>query len=214
MAFASPELLLGRDVLGEQTDIWSAGMCLYFALSGGSTLARGKKFTSVTSFGKYLARASRKERRDWIISIGLPARFLVAQVLWGCLNPDPTQRPDAMLLLEHPWVSPDEHEVWPHNRRAQSGPTDGTTKLKPHVDARSRAERSQRLCAHGLDFEQSSAGLGYSATASDHLQAQPHIMQHFNTVDLADFTSTTTPDEDDEGTDFFCCEEKENWLDL
>ena len=41
-----------------------------------------------------------------------------------------------------------------------------------------------------------------------------HPNIHFNTVDLADFTSTTTADEDDEGTDFFSDEEKENLVDL
>jgi serine/threonine protein kinase len=108
MLFAPPEMLLGQGLMGEQADIWSVGMCLYFALSGGSTLATGRDFHSNASFGEYLANASSAKRQQWIASAGISQESSVAQVLWACLNPDAAQRPDATLLLAHPWVTREE----------------------------------------------------------------------------------------------------------
>jgi len=163
MLFAPPEMMLGRGLLGEQTDIWNAGMCLYYALSGGCTVATGKSFASNASFGEYLANATSAERQKWIASIGLSKETAVAQVLWACLNPDPAQRPDAMLLLAHPWLTDDRQEDIPSILRSTSSPMN-TPKVfnskstpmnvggynQPKTDAKSRAARSERLCANGL----------------------------------------------------------------
>jgi serine/threonine protein kinase len=155
MAFASPEMLLGTGILGEQMDIWSVGLCLYFALSGGCTPTKGKKgFADQKAFGEYLANANAAERLEWIRLIGLSKESLVAQVLWACLNPDPSKRPDAMLLLAHPWVSPtddmDGDSAQPPIRRTASD----ACHFAPQSRKSCMASRSQRLCAHGLVLEE------------------------------------------------------------
>jgi len=140
MAYAAPEMLLGIGILGEQIDIWSAGACLYFALSGGCKITQGKSFPDIQSYGEYLANASVAERQEWIRVIGLSKESLVAQVLWACLSPDPSHRPDAMLLLAHPWVSP------------TGDLAEGPAHVAPSQSRKNlaMASRSQRLCAHGL----------------------------------------------------------------
>jgi len=188
MAFASPEMLLGTGILGEQMDIWSIGVCLYFALSGGCTPTQRKGLGDQKSFGEYLANANTAERHEWIRIIGLSKESLVAQVLWACLNPDPSQRPDAMLLLAHPWVSPtdDMDEGPPPLRRTPSGTFHfaplGTTTC-------SMASRSQRLCAHGFGAgEQPFSDRSDVSTIASSGDASPHspLDVMWNTVPCQD----------------------------
>jgi serine/threonine protein kinase len=207
MKFAPPEMLLGEGILGEQTDIWSVGMCLYFALSGGSTPAGERNFPDQKSFGKYLASASISERQGWIRAIGLSKESLVAQVLWACLHPDPAQRPDAMLLLAHPWVSPtedmtDDSHIPDGFRRIHSAQFQFTPQPRR---TSSMASRSQRLCAHGLGCseEQHSDRSDGSTVASPSevspLVSKPNLNVMWNTEQLGshlDHTSCTI-DEDD-----------------
>lgn len=175
MAFASPEMLLGTGILGEQMDIWSVGVCLYFALSGGCTPTQGKRFGDQRSFGEYLANASVAERQEWIKNIGLSKESLVAQVLWACLCPDPGQRPDAMLLLAHPWVSPtDEMDEGPAPiRRAPSGSCHFAPLSRKSC---SMASRSQRLCAHGLGAaEQPFSDRSEGSTIASSADSSPYL---------------------------------------
>jgi serine/threonine protein kinase len=144
MLFAPPEVLLGQGLLGEHTDIWSAGMCLYFALSGGSTPATGKIFSSVETFGEYLANVTSADRQEWITSIGLSRESPVAQVVWACLNPDPAQRPDATLLLAHPWVTPKEECLRLSSLTSICSPVSRDKKPRSQSDA---VAHSQRVCA-------------------------------------------------------------------
>lgn len=139
MAFAPPENLLGKGIMGDQGDIWAAGSCLYFALSGGATLASKlcRQCSSPQTLGMCLVNTTPAERREYIRSIGLPKDSLVAEVLWGCLNPDPAQRPDSMLLLAHPWVSP-------------TGDTQEGLSFSSQVPPGAMATCSQRLCSRGL----------------------------------------------------------------
>eukprot|EP00746_Dinoflagellata_sp_MGD_P159918 gnl/MRDRNA2_/MRDRNA2_86782_c1_seq6.p1 gnl/MRDRNA2_/MRDRNA2_86782_c1~~gnl/MRDRNA2_/MRDRNA2_86782_c1_seq6.p1 ORF type:complete len:433 (+),score=70.61 gnl/MRDRNA2_/MRDRNA2_86782_c1_seq6:74-1372(+) len=176
VAFASPEMLLGTSMMGEHIDIWSAGTCLYFALSGGCTIMQGKSFHDPKSYGKYLASASAAERQEWISIIGLSKESLVAQVLWACLSPDPSQRPDAMLLLAHPWVSPTgDITEGPDSIRQASIPFAFAAQCKK---ARGMASRSQRLCAHGLVanvIEQQFSNRSQGSTIASSADASPYL---------------------------------------
>jgi serine/threonine protein kinase len=148
--YAAPEMLLGLGLLGEQADIWSLGMCLYFALSGGYTVATGKSFAGNNAFGEYLLNAASAERQEWIKSAGIPKESPVAQVLWACLHPDAAERPDTRLLLAHPWLA---HDI-PPILRTKSTPK--TMCHKPRrlrlTDSENATARSQRLCSRGLDM--------------------------------------------------------------
>lgn len=181
LKFSSPEMLLGEGILGEQTDIWMIGLCLYFALSGGETPAGRHTFQSQKSFGKYLANASNTERQEWIRAIGLSKESLVAQVLWACLHPDPAQRPDAMLLLAHPWVSPTEDDpegipsfVPDGFRRIQSAHFQfAPQSRKPAGNA--MASRSQRLCAHGLRCDELVSDRSEGSTVASPSEVSPLV---------------------------------------
>jgi serine/threonine protein kinase len=187
MAFASPEMLLGTGILGEQMDIWSVGVCLYFALSGGCTLTQRKGFSDQKPFGEYLAHATATERQEWIRIIGLSKESLVAQVLWACLNPDPSQRPDAMLLLAHPWVSPTDMDEDPTPiRRTPSGACHLTP---PSRKSCSMSSRSQRLCAHGFGAgEQLFSDRSDVSTIASSADASPYLPLNamWNTVPCQD----------------------------
>lgn len=104
LVYNAPETLLGKCFSGEKADIWAAGLCLFFALSGNAPFAC-TSFTSPTALGKHLTAVSLSDRCKWIKSLGVCVDSSVSQCLLGCLNPDPEQRLDSMLLLAHPWVS-------------------------------------------------------------------------------------------------------------
>lgn len=161
--FAAPEILLGQSALGEQADVWSIGVCLYYALSGGFTptsrkACYRKAIVDDASFGKYLAEATSTERFEWMKSAGLSKESLVAQFLHTCLNPDPCQRPDVFQLLAHPWVSPaedapnatDDGLPEEHNHRSSSWGMSGKPSKKLS-DEGNMALRAHRLCLSGFD---------------------------------------------------------------
>lgn len=141
LPYAPPEVLLGHGTLRERVDIWGIGVCLYFAFSGGKTPGHGRNDREV--LGRYLANVSPKERRTWISDLGLhdghwrPSHSLAAEVLWGCLNPDPAQRPDPIMLLWHPWVS-----------GARMDLREETRSFRSKVAAISSC--AERLCSHGF----------------------------------------------------------------
>lgn len=176
VAFASPEMLLGSGTMGEHTDIWSVGVCLYFALSGGCTIMQGKSFRDPKSYGEFLATASVVERQEWIRIIGLPKESLVAQVLWACLRPNPSQRPDAMLLLAHPWVSPTgDIAEDPDSIRQSSSCLNFAPQCRK---TRGMASRSQRLCAHGLVAnctDQELSNRSQDSTIASSADASPYL---------------------------------------
>lgn len=106
-AFAAPELLLGCCARGEPLDVWSAGLCLYFAFSGASlqSVIQHRTFASPLEYGKYIATSSAVERAQWLSHLALPSGSSVLVVLSGCLEPNATKRPAAALVLEHAWLS-------------------------------------------------------------------------------------------------------------
>lgn len=156
--FAAPEMLLGKSMLGEEADIWSIGVCLYYALSGGFTPSSRKAcyrkaINDDVSLGNYLAEATSSERFEWIKAARLSKESSVAQLLCTCLNPDPSQRPDALQLLAHPWLSPAEDAVsasdgrLPERKKHRSRTWSWGAKLSKDGNM---AFRTHRLCLSGL----------------------------------------------------------------
>lgn len=107
VSFAAPELLLGQCTKGEPLDVWGAGLCLFFALSGGATLQDFDRQASAdpVALGTFLAGTSTAERSAWVERAGLAPESSAAAMLRGCVDPDPTQRLDATQLLGHPWLA-------------------------------------------------------------------------------------------------------------
>lgn len=112
-AFAAPELLLGQCEKGEPLDIWGAGLCLYFALSGGATIlsSAGGSLKRPEAYGKYMSGMTNSEWKALIMRAGVCWGSLVAAVLTGCLEREPTQRLNAVQLSSHPWLSVAELEA-------------------------------------------------------------------------------------------------------
>lgn len=122
-AFAAPELLMGCCASGEPLDVWGAGLCLYFAFSGGPLQSsfQQQSFTNPVEYGKYIAAASAKERVGWISYLTLPSGSSVAQVLYGCLDPNAVDRPTAALVLKHPWFSGGECQASLEHTTTEAG---------------------------------------------------------------------------------------------
>eukprot|EP00927_Polykrikos_kofoidii_P028370 TRINITY_DN24794_c0_g1_i1.p1 TRINITY_DN24794_c0_g1~~TRINITY_DN24794_c0_g1_i1.p1 ORF type:complete len:337 (+),score=41.79 TRINITY_DN24794_c0_g1_i1:61-1071(+) len=121
-AFAAPELLLGCCARGEPLDVWSAGLCLYFALSGvllQSTFQQ--QFASPLEYGNYIATASTVERAGWMYRISLSSGSSVVEVLSGCLEPNAASRLSAALVLKHPWLSVDWRRAPSENASTADG---------------------------------------------------------------------------------------------
>jgi serine/threonine protein kinase len=104
LLFAAPEMLSGGRIFGEQVDIWAIGMCLYFALAGNEKFMSqvGRRAKNPKAYNLFLC--NREWHMEWIKCLELPKNAPVVEVLWGCWNPDPSKRPEAILLLSHPWV--------------------------------------------------------------------------------------------------------------
>jgi hypothetical protein len=93
--------------MGERADIWGAGVCLHFALTGGMTLPGILKIEHLppSKLGERLLSVTEKERLTWIEQPGLSWESPAVNVLWGCTHPDASERPEPSLLMAHPWLS-------------------------------------------------------------------------------------------------------------
>lgn len=105
--FSAPEVLLCDAKMGERADIWGAGVCLHYALTGGMTLPGISEIEHLPprQLGQRLLDITEKQRLRWVEKPGLSWESPAVNVLWGCTHPDAYQRPEPYLLMAHPWLS-------------------------------------------------------------------------------------------------------------
>lgn len=177
LAFAAPELLLGTEVIGEQVDIWSVGMCLYYMLSPGRLFFDPDDFPGPERLGTFLADPDTARRRAWVDQLQDLASEEPKEVILGCLSPNPMGCPEPMLLMAHPWVSP--MGIIEHNSEEQD-------QRSPKIFARSMGQEEKEeegpepllpatnKLRRNYDSEQQGcprAGNGYSLQKASIMQA-------------------------------------------
>jgi len=97
LQYAAPEVLLG-DSPSESNDVWSAGLCLYFMLSG-RLPQRQDKFATLAEFANAVAtRPVSLQSKQWS-RVTEPCKLF----LRSCLEINKAFRPAPMILLEHEW---------------------------------------------------------------------------------------------------------------
>jgi len=97
--YLPPEVLLG-DAHSQASDVWAAGLCLFFMLTGALPALR-VSFPSHAEFGRaWLDRGCDLEE---IKPLDLTAEC--EEVVRQCLEADVHERPNARAILEFPWLA-------------------------------------------------------------------------------------------------------------
>lgn len=92
-SYMAPEIVSKREYLGGPADMWATGVVMYYILYG--TLP----FKSVTTEKELFRKINRG-----LFNLQVPGSPEAKDLLKALLNVDPTARPAAPALLEHPWL--------------------------------------------------------------------------------------------------------------
>ncbi|KAN0125275.1 Pkinase domain containing protein [Lactarius tabidus] len=146
---------------GKPVDIWAMGVITYFLLAGYTPFDRENQQQEMEAI---IAGDYKFEPEEYWANVSNTARDFVS----ACLTVDPTQRPTAAEILQHPWLADEKPHFVPDPDSLTGGPRD----LLPHIQKRLGGKARFRKAVLGVTaMHRMSTLAALSASASGELGA-------------------------------------------